>query len=132
MCCCLFVFAGSHSTFAVSSKSSRHLLPQLPRTGFSVECWACVEAGAGVPRVVISSGRFELGVSRFDRWRFTLYLQFPGKPIVGTRMPQILSCLLCGRLAFRHCRVPHATVGSFIYVVTCLFFHSPLDAKRVA
>ena len=78
--------AGSKSSVVVSAKSSRHLLPQQPRTGFSVECWACVTAGAGVPRVVFSSGRFELGVGRLDRWRFTLFVQFPDKPIVGTRI----------------------------------------------
>jgi hypothetical protein len=80
---CVRAEEGAQTSFVVSSRATRALVPVHRYTGFSVEAWMCWEGGE-TPGVAVSCGRFELGVGLRRRWEFTLYLHFPGKPIVGS------------------------------------------------
>jgi hypothetical protein len=75
--------AGSQSSFLVSDKAMHRLVPSLSRTGFSVEAWGLVTGGNGIPRILASCGRFELGINRFNTWTMTVFLKFKDKPVVG-------------------------------------------------
>ncbi|CAM9295251.1 unnamed protein product [Chrysoparadoxa australica] len=62
----------AHKTRLETKNTAEKLSPMQPTAHFSVEVWGMVGGGVDTVRVAIMAGRYTLGVTRDNNWRFSI------------------------------------------------------------